>query len=224
MTELILGVDTTHEFGSLALLRGSEVLEEVLLHSPEGFGQILFGRMGELLSRHGATAADVDCFAAASGPGSFTGVRIGLATVKGLAEATGKPAVAVSNLAAMTRYGSRGLRAVVLDARRGEVYGAVYDECGRAVAAETVMPFKEWLGTLPEGEIEFVAMDFSPFAGALEGTRFAAAAVTMAPRALAAAVGRIAWEEWRAGQADDPAGIDANYVRRSDAELFWKEY
>ena len=166
----------------------------------------------------------MDCFAAASGPGSFTGVRIGLASIKGLAEATGKPAVAVSNLAAMARYGSAALRAVVLDARRGEVYGAVYDACGAVVAAETVMPFTAWLRTLPEGEIEFVATDFSPFAAALEGTRFAGAVVTTVPRALAAAVGRIAYERWRAGHAADPAAIDANYVRRSDAELFWKEY
>jgi len=224
VTELILAVDTTHEFSSLALLRGPVALEEVLLHSPKGFGQILFGRLGELLARHTSKPADVDCFAAASGPGSFTGVRIGLASIKGLAEATGKPAVAVSNLAAMARYGSAALRAVVLDARRGEVYGAVYDACGAVVAAETVMPFTAWLRTLPEGEIEFVATDFSPFAAALEGTRFAGAVVTTAPRALAAAVGRIAYERLRAGQAADPAGIDANYVRRSDAELFWKEY
>ena len=224
MTELILAVDTTHEFGSLALLRGREVLEETLLHSPEGFGQILFGRLAELLARHSCKAADLDCFAAASGPGSFTGVRIGLACVKGLAEATGKPAVAVSNLAAMAAFGSAALRAVVLDARRGEVYGAVYDACGAAVVLETVMPFTAWLHTLPEGEIEFVSTDFSPFAPALESTRFAGVAVTTAPRALAAAVGRIACERWRAGQAADPAGIDANYVRRSDAELFWKEW
>ena len=113
---------------------------------------------------------------------------------------------------------------MVLDARRGEVYGAVYDACGRAVAPETVMPFTAWLHTLPEGELEFVSTDFSPFAPALAGTRFAGAAVTTAPRALAAAVGRIACDRLRAGQAADPAGIDANYVRRSDAELFWKEY
>jgi len=224
VTELILAVDTTHEFGSLALLRGRELLEETLLHSPEGFGQILFGRLAELLARHASKTTDVDCFAAASGPGSFTGVRIGLAAIKGLAEATGKPAVAVSNLAAMATFGSAALRAVVLDARRGEVYGAVYDACGRAVAPETVMPFTAWLRTLPEGDIEFVSMDFSPFAPALAGTRFAGMAVTTAPRALAAAVGRIACERLRAGQATDPAAIDANYVRRSDAELFWKEH
>ncbi|MGC9947024.1 MAG: tRNA (adenosine(37)-N6)-threonylcarbamoyltransferase complex dimerization subunit type 1 TsaB [Bryobacteraceae bacterium] len=224
MTELILAVDTTHEFGSLALLRGAEVLEEMPLHSPEGFGQILFGRLAELLARHAAKTADVDCFAAASGPGSFTGVRIALACVKGLAEAAGKPAVAVSNLEAMATFGSGALRAVVLDARRGEVYGAVYDARGTAVTPETVMPFTAWLRTLPEGEIEFVATDFGPFGAALAGTRFAAAPVTTAPRALAAAVGRIAGERLRAGQATDPAGMDANYVRRSDAELFWKEW
>jgi len=77
---------------------------------------------------------------------------------------------------------------------------------------------------LPEGSLEFVALDFSPFAAALEGTRFAGAAVTTAPRALASAVGRIAGERWRAGEVGDPAGIEANYVRRSDAELFWREY
>jgi tRNA threonylcarbamoyladenosine biosynthesis protein TsaB len=224
VTELILAVDTTHEFGSLALLRGQEVLEETLLHSPEGFGEILFGRLAELLDRHGCKAAEVDCFAAASGPGSFTGVRIGLACVKGLAEATGKPAVGVSNLAAMATFGSAARRAVVLDARRGEVYGAVYDARGEVIAPEAVMPFTGWLQSLPEGEVEFVATDFAPFAAALEGTRFAGAAVTTAPRALAGAVGRIAWARLRAGQASDPAGIDANYVRRSDAELFWKEY
>jgi len=72
----------------------------VLLHSPAGFGQILFGRLAELPAWHTSKIAEVDCFAAASGPGSFTGARIGPTSIKGLAEATGKPAVGVSNLAA----------------------------------------------------------------------------------------------------------------------------
>ena len=222
MRELILAVDTTHEFGSVALLRGPDVLEETLLHSPEGFGEILFGRIGDLLARHGAHAVDVDCFAAASGPGSFTGVRIGLACVKGLAEATGKPAVGVSNLAAMSAFGSAARRAVVMDARRGEIYGAVYDARGALLAPETVMPFGKWLDSLPQGDIEFVSTDFVPFAAALAGTRFANSPVTAAPRALAAAVGQIASARLRAGEATDPAALDANYVRRADAELLWK--
>jgi tRNA threonylcarbamoyladenosine biosynthesis protein TsaB len=222
--ETILAVDTTHEFGSLALVRGAEAVDEVLLHSPEGFGQILFDRLAQLLDRNHLRIADINCFAAASGPGSFTGVRIGLACVKGLAEATGKPVVAVSNLRAMATFGSAPLRAVVLDARRGEVYGAVYDASGAAMIPETVSPFPAWLQTLPEGEIEFVATDFAPFTAVLAGTPFEHAPVTTAPRALAAAVGRIACQQLRAGRAHDPAAIDANYVRRSDAELFWKEY
>jgi tRNA threonylcarbamoyladenosine biosynthesis protein TsaB len=223
VNELILAVDTTHEFGSLALLDGTEVVEEVLLHSPEGFGQVLFMRMAELLDRRGRKIQEMDCFAAASGPGSFTGVRIGLACVKGLAEAAGRPVAAVSNLEALALFGTGPLRAVVMDARRGEVYGAVYNQRGEAILPETVMPFTAWLRSLPEGNIEFVSMDFSPFAAALAGTRFERAGLAQAPRALAAAVGRIACLRLRAGLAGDPAAIDANYVRRSDAELFWKE-
>ncbi len=224
MSALILAVDTTHEFGSLALLRQGELLDEILLHAPEGFGQILFERIAHLLARHAVSISAIDCFAAASGPGSFTGVRIGLACVKGLADAEGKPVVAVSNLAAMATFGKVPLRATVLDARRGEVYGALYGAAGELVLPETVMPFPAWLDRLPTAEIEFIALDFSPFAPALAGTRLAGAAVTIAPRALASAIARIAAREFAAGRALDPAAIDANYVRRSDAELLWKEY
>jgi len=220
---LVLAVDTTHEFGSLALAAGEETIEEVLLHAPAGFGHVLYGHLGQLLARHGVTPAAIDCFAAASGPGSFTGVRVGLACVKGLAEAVGKPAAGVSNLEAMATFGTGPLRAVVMDARRGEVYGAVYDASGRVVAPEVVVKFPVWLETLPEG-IEFIATDFSPFRPGLAGTRFQdAAPVVTAPRALAAAIARIAVARWRRGEACDPAALDANYVRRSDAELFWKD-
>jgi tRNA threonylcarbamoyladenosine biosynthesis protein TsaB len=200
------------------------VLEEALLHHPEGFGQILFGRIGEILDRNGKSLEQIDCLAAASGPGSFTGVRIGLACVKGLAEATGKPVVAVSNLEALALFSDAPLRAVVLDARRGEVYGAVYNAKRQPVREETVIPFTAWLEMLPEASLEFISIDFSPFAPALAGTRFEHARVITAPRALAAAVGRIAVDRLRTGTAQDPAAIDANYVRRSDAELFWKEW
>ena len=223
MKPLVLAVDTTHEFGSLALAAGEETIEEVLLHAPAGFGHVLYGHLGQLLARHGVTPAAIDCFAAASGPGSFTGVRVGLACVKGLAEAVGKPAAGVSNLEAMATFGTGPLRAVVMDARRGEVYGAVYDASGRVVAPEVVVKFPVWLETLPEG-IEFIATDFSPFRPGLAGTRFQdAAPVVTAPRALAAAIARIAVARWLRGEACDPAALDANYVRRSDAELFWKD-
>jgi tRNA threonylcarbamoyladenosine biosynthesis protein TsaB len=223
MNPLILAVDTTHEFGSLALARGPELLEETLLHSPTGFGHVLFPQLAALLERHGVRAAQIDCYAAASGPGSFTGVRVGLACIKGLAEANGKPAVAVSNLRAAAASGSAPLRATVFDARRGEIYGAVYDAAGRVASREVVAKFSDWIHGLPEGQLEFVSTDFAPFRAALEGTRFAGTPVVEAPRALAGAVARIALQEYLGGGAADPAALDANYIRRSDAELLWKE-
>ena len=216
---MILSIDTTSEFGSIALTEGEEVVEEVLLHSPDGFGHILFERLRQLLERHGASVDAMDCFAAASGPGSFTGVRIGLAAVKGLSEAAGKKVVAVSNLRTLAFFGTERLRAVVLDARRGEVYGAVYNDRLELVEAESVMPFPAWFQTLPRNGFEFVSSDFSPYQRQVNP----AIAVTTAPRALASAIGRIAWREFQAGRAQDPMNIDANYVRRSDAELKWKE-
>jgi tRNA threonylcarbamoyladenosine biosynthesis protein TsaB len=223
VSALTLAVDTTHEFGSIALARGAEVIEEVTMHSPSGFGHVIFEGLAALLERHSVAAADVECFAAASGPGSFTGVRVGLACVKGLAEACGKPAVAVSNLRAMASFGSAPLRAPLLDARRGEIYGAVYDAGGGLVCAEVVTKFPVWLANLPAGELEFVATDFAPFLGGLAGTPFERAPVATAPRALAGAIARLAAESLARGEAVDPAALDANYVRRSDAELFWKE-
>jgi tRNA threonylcarbamoyladenosine biosynthesis protein TsaB len=219
---LVLAIDTTHEFGSLALASGDDLVEEVLLHAPAGFGQVLYAQLGQLLARHGVKPAAIDCFAAASGPGSFTGVRVGLACIKGLAEAVGKPAVAVGNLQAIATFGTAPLRAVVMDARRGEVYGAVYDEAGRVVLPEAVAKFQGWLDSLPDG-VEFVSTDFTPFRAGLAGTRFQDASVATAPKALAAAMARIGAARWLRGEACDPAALDANYVRRPDAELFWKE-
>lgn len=223
MNELILSLDTTHEFGSLALVCGDKTIDEVLLHSTEGFGHILFGHLSQLLERHSISLNQVECFAAASGPGSFTGVRVGLACVKGLAEATGKRIVTVSNLEALAFFGAGPVRAVVLDARRGEVYGAVYDAAGTPLGPEVVMRFSEWLEKLPAGDVEFISTDFAPFHSALRGTKFEDARTVAAPRALAAAIGHIAVRRFRCGMSLDPAEADANYVRRSDAELMWRE-
>jgi tRNA threonylcarbamoyladenosine biosynthesis protein TsaB len=214
---VILSIDTTSEWGSIALTEREALVQEIEIHSPDGFGHVLFPELRKLLDRHAVPPTAIECFAAASGPGSFTGVRVGLSAAKGLAEATGKKMVAVSNLRALASFGSAPLRAVALDARRGEVYGAVYDDRLNPVVAESVMKFPDWLQTLTpfRQTVQFVfAGDFfidptTPF--------------VVAPRALAAAIGRIAWREFESGRALDPAAIDANYVRRSDAELFWKD-
>lgn len=193
------------------------------MHAPDGFAHVIYGCLDALLKRHGVPLDAIDCFASASGPGSFTGVRVGLACVKGLAEACAKPAIAVSNLEAVASFGCAPLRAAVLDARRGEVYAAVYDAGGHPVAPETVTKFAPWLQTLPEHELEFISTDFTAFCDGFAGTRFEHARRVVAPRALAAAVARIACARFLSGDASDPAVLDANYIRRSDAELLWKE-
>lgn len=201
---MIVSIDTTSEFGSIALTEANVVIEEVALHAPEGFGHVLFGHIQHLLEKNGTTVHQMECFAAASGPGSFTGVRVGLAAVKGLAEATGKRVVAVSNLRALASFGSAPLRAVVIDARRGEVYAAVYNSRLELVMPEVVIKLDDWLPKIPKHNCEMISS-------------------ADRPRVLAAAIGHIAWDEFRLGRSSDPADIDANYVRRSDAELFWKE-
>lgn len=223
MNQFVLALDTTQEFGSIALLEERELVEQEPLHAPDGFGHMLFERLGRLLERHGRRITEIACFAAAAGPGSFTGVRVGLACVKGLAEATGRKVVVVSNLEAMASFGSAMQRAVVMDARRGEIYGAVYGAAGEVLREPVVTGFPAWLETLPQGEVEFVSNGFAPFREAIENSRFVNSKITTAPRALAAAIGRIAHQRFSAGLARDPAEIDADYVRRSDAELFWKE-
>lgn len=223
MKPRILALDTTSEFGSLALVAGDEIVEEILLHSPDGFAHVLFDQIRRLLDRHGWELDTVDCYASAAGPGSFTGVRVGLAAAKGLAEATRRPLAAVSTLAAVAWFGSAPLRAALLDARRGEIYGAVYGPNLEIIRPEVVSKFGHWLSSLPEGPLEFLSPDFTPFRAALAGTRWAAAPLREVPRALAGAIGRIAADCYRAGKAEDPELVDAHYVRRSDAELFWKE-
>jgi tRNA threonylcarbamoyladenosine biosynthesis protein TsaB len=219
----ILAVDTTGERGSLALVYEDGAVQEVRLDSPDGFAHLLFGEIEALLKRAGLEYRDIAAFASASGPGSFTGVRIGLTAVKGLAEATARPAIAVSNLQALALFGNTHLRAVVIDARRGEIYGAVYNDKLGAVQEEVVMKLDAWLAQLPEGETEFVTLAGASREAASEIIKALPGPVIEAPAALAGAIGKIAWDRLRRGLAQDPAEIDANYVRRSDAELLWRD-
>ena len=211
---MILAIDTTSEYGSLALARGEQVIDVVSIHSREGFGHLVFQQILGLLERHALSLADIEGYAAASGPGSFTGVRIGLTAAKGLAEAHGKRVVAVSNLKALAYAGEGEQRAPVIDARRGEVYGAVYDAGLRVVVDEVVAPWARFLEMIGDRHVTFVATDATPFEGAH---------VVVVGRALAGAVAGVASRVFAEGKALLPEEVDANYVRRSDAELMWKE-
>jgi tRNA threonylcarbamoyladenosine biosynthesis protein TsaB len=210
---VILSLDTTGEYGSIALFHGADILDEIPLHAPDGFSHVLFGYVEEILRRNSVKLADVEAFAAACGPGSFTGVRVGLACIKGLAEAMGKPAVGISNLQAIASFGTAALRAAAMDARRGQAYCAAYDASGVLVQREVVAKFSEWVETLPPGDVEILSPDLE----------CAGVTVKKTPRAIAGAVAKLAMDGLARGDAGDPAGLDANYVRRSDAELYWKD-
>ncbi len=208
---MILAIDTTSAFGSLALAQGAEVVELVSVHSPEGFAQVLFQEILRLVGRQGLKLADLEGYAAASGPGSFTGVRIGLAAAKGLAEAHGRLVAPVSNLLALAAAGEGELRAPVIDARRGEVYGAVYDENLRAVVEEMVGPLDRFLERVGDRRVRYLTTSFRCFP--------AGGRVLTVSSALAGLVAAVAARAFAEGRALAPEQVDANYVRRSDAEL-----
>jgi len=212
LARIALAIDTTAEHGSIALADETGLREEVPVHAPQGFSQVLFGEIDRLLIRQHMDLKDVDLFAGASGPGSFTGVRVGLAAIKGLAEVLGKRVVAVSNLAALAAFGESDARAVIIDARRGEIYGAVYDGAGNQIVPEAVLPLPTFLTRLPAGKLEWISQGLAAHAPA--GSK-----IIEAPRAIAGAIARLALS----AKSQDPAAIEANYVRRSDAELLWKE-
>jgi tRNA threonylcarbamoyladenosine biosynthesis protein TsaB len=185
---VILAIDTTREWGSL-YLDGYESI----LHAPLGFSGILFAEIDRLLKRCSVPLEKIDCFAVAVGPGTFTGVRIGMACAMGLAEATGKPVCGVSNLEALAEYGAAQLKGVTIDARRGELYAAVYGHHGQIVVPERVWNPEELGRVVPSDYIEWVKYE-GPLAAAI---------CTIARR-----------KPWI-----DPARLEANYLRRSDAEL-----
>lgn len=208
---LTLAVDTAATIGSIALADTRGVIAEARLEAPGGFGQVLFREIEVLLSRANVRLADIGLYAAASGPGSFTGVRIGLAAIKGLAEVAGKPAVGISNLEALAQFGSVELRAPVIDARRGEVFAALLNSEGAEVIPASVLPFREFVALIGDRAVEYISVGFDP------GVPF-----TSAPLELAGAIARNAIARYASGALCDPAAIEANYVRRSDAEVFWK--
>ncbi len=127
---LILAVDTTTPHGSVALLENSKLLAEVNCVSSLTHSERLLPAVDLILLERGLTIQDVDAFAVAAGPGSFTGIRIGLSTIKSFALASGKSIVPVSTLKALAlklKFPQNRLLCPLLDARKGEVYAALFE-------------------------------------------------------------------------------------------------
>lgn len=154
---IILAFDTSSDFGSVALCRNGNPAREIGLERSLEHSQALFRAIDLLLSASRVGFGDIDMFVTARGPGSFTGLRIGMAAAEGLAFATGREAGAVSTLAAMawTLGESAAWIAPLMDARRGEVYGAVFRREGnRLIEARegAVARPQDFLDSLPSEE------------------------------------------------------------------------
>ena len=214
-------------------MRDDVALAQANHDTEEDYSAWLLPAVGEVLKKAGLRMEEVGVFGVASGPGSFTGSRIGLTTVKAWGEVYGKPIVGVSRLEliAWQAWGGTEYVASWADARRGQVFGAVYrrSENGlQRLGDEVVMEpgkFVEMAVQAAGGERIAWA---SPDADCVFNTEEWKAreelneGFELVSGSLPIAIARVAASEVAAGRFTDALALDANYVRRSDAEIFWK--
>lgn len=224
---LILALDTASPSGSLAVLRGEKVIGVVATDMSETYSSRMFRQLDFLLAELRLAHDAFDLLAVNAGPGSFTGLRVGLTAAKAWAEVYGKPVVPVSGLQAVAEQScGEGLLLPLLDARRGEVYFGLYDRSAVNLSRrddDRVGTPDEFLSTVAAEQNPRVASpDFGAFGDLQKRLRDQGASCETVSPVLAPVVGRLAYQAAQRGQVVDALALDANYVRRSDAELHWK--
>ena len=233
---LILAIDTSGQSGGITLAEadaGSFRVIESAAIAGGTFSAQLIPTLAALLKKHGYGVNDIGGFAAASGPGSFTGLRVGLSAIKGLAEILHKPVATVSVLEALASLADRdGKIAAAMDARRKEVFLGVYQKDGDASAqrspqsdhalimqTEQLLTQQDFLATLVT-EQPAVIITGDPALAELAAKSHSAVALVTAPGSEV--IARIGAAKLLAGETVSVEALDANYLRRSDAEIFFK--
>jgi tRNA threonylcarbamoyladenosine biosynthesis protein TsaB len=236
---LILTLDTSSPTGSIAVLKDSALVAVVSTTTDETYSSRIFRQLDFLLSELSLALDRFDLFAVNAGPGSFTGLRVGLTTAKAWSEAFGRPVVAVSGLEAVAAQAAAadGPIVPVIDARRGQVYAGRYELAGSQSgdsdaldrsaddAVMTPEEFLSWLRQMPDSSHATLATPSSAWLKQLLSLHNGDAGqprIREVSSVLAPAIGKIAFQRAQRGEAVDALRLDANYVRRSDAELNWK--
>jgi tRNA threonylcarbamoyladenosine biosynthesis protein TsaB len=225
----ILGIETATRTGSVAVVSESGVIAEYTLNIDLTHSERLMSTVDRVLKDTGIILGDLDGFAVSIGPGSFTGLRIGLSAVKGLALVTTKPVVAVPTLKALAWNlpQSKYLICALLDAKKKEVYAAIYrsgDDDLIQMMPESAISLKGLADrikdkTLFTGEgANLFRNDIRSIFG--EWARFAPLSA-MVPSA--ASVAEIGLMMLKSGEQVDPDSLTPMYIRRPEAEVAWEK-
>ena len=220
----VLGVDTTSDSGSAAILDGDVLRALVGFSKKPGYAEKLLPTVEQMLAELSLELSDVDGFAVSAGPGSFTGLRIGIATMEGLSYATKRPVVGISSLEATAhRYRFvNGWVAPFLDARRQEVFGALYRANGRELE-EVIAPVCEsperFVARLPKEPV-LVAGTATLVHRELLSHESQGHLKSAAPSFfLAEEVARLGLQQLQKGNSTPLGRLEAIYLRPSDAEM-----
>lgn len=219
----ILALDTSTRGGGVALARDGEVVAAASGDASRTHGERLPADLLALVAEAGVTLSDIDLFAVSSGPGSFTGLRVGLASMQALALVHRRRVVQVSTLEALARSPGNGERVLAwMDAHRRDVFAALYDRAGAVRLAGPCVGspaeiLDSWAGELA-GRCVDVVGDGVPATRTLLARRFGATAVLVdPPPPLAPVIARVAFE--RRDGAVAPHAAQPLYVRRPDAVI-----
>jgi tRNA threonylcarbamoyladenosine biosynthesis protein TsaB len=220
----ILAVDTTTPDGSIAVLDGPRVLAELAVRSSSTHSSRLLSSIHFLLKALSLDIRDIGGFAVTPGPGSFTGIRIGLSTIKALAFASGKPVASVSSLRALAfriADGAGRWMAPVLDAKKGEVYAALFDTAANlapAVREGAYLP-EDFLGRVGSRRTVLFSGNGAELARALiEKTLGKRAQFSPRPPFIAAEVGILGAGALGEGKGVRAEDLEPLYYRSSQAE------
>lgn len=227
MPELLLTVDTATAVGSVAVSRGERLLGELVLQTPANHTDRLLLTIRQLLSDLGVTIGDLDALAVVRGPGAFTGLRVGMATVKGLALAADRPVAGVSSLQTLALQApfARHPVCALIDARKQEVYAGLYRWEGGGPAlqgGEMVVPPEQLLEQL-EGEVLFVGNGAQAYRTLIVRRLGQRAHFLPWPHQLSRAshAAVLALADLRAGRTVPLAQLSPRYIRPSEAELLF---